>query len=348
MNTESRFDRLRSHPDVALDTAIRPPWADFGEVPKSRSAWEAMRGRVEARWRELLGPFPDAAALEPRLLRQEVLPDHTRIHLRFRADGGVGPEGEPDAYLLIPKALKQPAPGLVVLHQTTDQHIDQPVGISGREGVHIALRQVRRGYVCLVARNFLWCRSGVPLQQITRDLLETPVPQRGGREFRWKTGMAKMLWDAIRSTDYLVSRPEVDPTRIGTIGHSLGAKEVIYHAAFDPRVKVAVSCEGGISLRFSNWNADWYLGKQIDAPGFQADHQELLALTAPRAFLLIGGESADGGKSWPFVRSALPIYGLYGAEERLGLLRHPAGHDFPHPGADRELVDLWLDHSLQP
>src|SRR5207237_6527129 len=122
-----------------------------------------------------------------------------------------------------------------------------------------------------------------------------------------------------RGTDLLLSRPEVDPARICSIGHSLGAKEVLYHAAFDDRIRAAVSCEGGIGLSFSNWDADWYLGRQIHAPGFRHDHQELLALIAPRAFLLVGGGSADGPQSWPYVEAALPVWRLFGAEERLGL-----------------------------
>ena len=39
--------------------------------------------------------------------------------------------------------------------------------------------------------------------------------------------MAKMTWDAIRATDLLLTGPEVDPARIGSIGHSLGGKEVL-------------------------------------------------------------------------------------------------------------------------
>ena len=94
-----------------------------------------------------------------------------------------------------------------------------------------------------------------------------------------------------------------------------------------------MSCEGGIGLSFSNWDAEWYLGKQIHRPGFHHDHHELLALVAPRAFLLIGGESADGAQSWPYMEAALPVWRLFGAEDRLGLLRHAHGPRFPAAGA---------------
>ena len=90
------------------------------------------------------------------------------------------------------------------------------------------------------------------------------------------TGMAKMLYDASRAVDLLVAIDEVDPRRIGAIGHSLGAKEVLYLAAFDERIRAAVSSEGGIGLTYSNWDAPWYLGEAIRRPGFGLDHGQVL------------------------------------------------------------------------
>src|SRR5439155_24882510 len=100
-------------------------------------------------------------------------------------------------------------------------------------------------------------------------------------------GMAKMLYDALVAVDILAALPEVDPSRLGCVGHSLGAKEALYLAAFDERIKVAVSSEGGIGTKFSNWDAAWYLGPSIKEPTFTRDHHELLALVAPRPFLLL-------------------------------------------------------------
>ena len=107
-----------------------------------------------------------------------------------------------------------------------------------------------------------------------------------------------------------------------------------------------MSCEGGVGLSFSNWDADWYLGAQIRDPGFHHDNHEVLALAAPRPVLIIGGESADGARSWPYLEAALPVWRLFGAEERLGLLRHGLGHEFAPPGAVRERIYQWLDHWL--
>lgn len=308
-----------------------------GSAIHDRTAWGKTQRKLRAEWQEILGPFPPPVPLATRELSREELTDHTRIRLRYAIDART----ESEAYLLLPKGFAGRRPGMVVLHQTTANHMDEPVGLQGRESMHLAVQLVRRGYVCIAPRNFLWSRPGLTYQQVTEDVLR---PSEG---HNWKTGLARMTWDAIRATDVLEVRREVDAGRIGSIGHSLGGKEVLYHAAFDPRIRAAVSCEGGAGLSFSNWEADWYLGKQIRAAEFHHDQHEVIALIAPRAFLLIGGESADGAQSWPYIESNLPIWRLFGAEERLGLLRHDQGHDFPVPGPAREQVYGWLDHWLK-
>jgi len=332
------YPELRSPPEPPSPKApVLSPLTNTGGTPfRDQADWVGARKALLVEWKEILGPFPPSVPLAVTVLSTEELPDHTRLRLRYAIDARTDTE----AYLLLPKGFRGRRPGMVVLHQTTPNHMDEPVGLQGRESMHLALQLVRKGYVCIVPRNFLWSHPGLSYQQVTDEVLQP----RGG--FRWKTGLARMTWDAIRATDVLAARREVDDHRIGNIGHSLGGKEVLYHAAFDPRIKAAVSCEGGVGLSFSNWDADWYLGKQIRAADFHHDQHEVLALVAPRAFLLIGGESADGAQSWPYVEMNLPIWRLFRAEERLGLLRHDHGHDFPGPGAEREQVYGWLDHWL--
>jgi hypothetical protein len=84
----------------------------------------------------------------------------------------------------------------------------------------------------------------------------------------------------------------------------------------------------------------------VKNPEFGRDHEEVLALVAPRAFLLIGGESADGAQSWPYIEANLGLWSLHDAQERIGLLRHRFGHDFPPAGPERDLVYAWLDRMM--
>ena len=242
-----------------------------------------------------------------------------------------------EAYLLRPAKPGRGRPGAVVLHSTVDWTIRQPAGLEGPTELHIGLHLARRGYVAFCPRNFLWdYRQGADPNTAVEWLRKRhPIV----------TGMAKMIFDARRAVDVLAGQPDVEPRRIGAIGHSIGAKEVLYLAAFDERVRAAVSSEGGVGLHFSNWEAPWYLGEAIEHPGFSLDHAQILALGAPRAFLLIGGESADGDRSWPHVASGIPVWKLTGAAGALGFFNHRRGHAFPPAAATR--ATEWLDWFLR-
>jgi pimeloyl-ACP methyl ester carboxylesterase len=227
---------------------------------------------------------------------------------------------------------------VVVFHPTVDKSIREPAGLEGLPERWFALELARRGCVAFCPRNFLWPQ--------TDKLMADAETKRFAERHPDSKGMAKMLLDGRVALDILAGLPEVDAERLGAIGHSLGAKEALYLAALDDRVRAAVSCEGGIGTRFSNWEAPWYLGPGIKEPAFQHEHHELLALVAPRPFLLVGGDSADGARSWPFIAAALPVYGLYGGNApaaqrpRIGLLNHHAGHAVTPEGAERMIQ--WL------
>ena len=149
---------------------------------------------------------------------------------------------------------------------------------------------------------------------------------------------------SARSTSWRAS-PTSTADRIGAIGHSLGAKEALYLAAFDERVRATVSSEGGIGLADSNWDAPWYLGEAIRRPGFALEQAQVLALAAPRAFLLIGGDSADGDASWPSIDAVRPVWSLLGAADAVGLFNHRQGHAFPEIAQARAYE--WLDWFLR-
>ena len=76
-------------------------------------------------------------------------------------------------------------------------------------------------------------------------------------------------------------------------------------------------------------------------PGFEHDHHELIALTAPRAFLLIGGSQAEdsGGdsddlESWGYFNRAKEVYRLLGVPERLQFCSTSQGHHANGPQSD--------------
>ncbi len=302
---------------------------DNGESITTKQGWSKRREALRRWWLEFLGPLRvDRPRPKLTVLKEDKVGSVVRQLVRYESEPGIPVEG----YLLRPERIDKPAPGVVVLHSTVNHTIRQPAGVEGRPEKAFGLTLARQGMVAFCPKCFLWVGPGNYNQRVANFHKRHPKSK----------GMAKMLFDAQRGLDVLGSLPQVDPKRLGAVGHSLGAKEVLYLAAFDERVKATVSSEGGIGTTYSNWDAPWYLSKAIKADGFDHEHHELLGLIAPRSFLLVGGDSADGARSWPFIDAALPVYSLLEPDRRprLGLFNHGKGHAVP-PEAERR-IEQWL------
>ncbi len=305
---------------------------------KSPEAWLKQRELIGKRWLNLMGEFPtNRTALRTEVLETETLPGFTRQHVKYQIEDGIFTE----AYLLSPTNTRGKLPAIVVFHPTTALHARGVAGLEAgyEEEKQQGVQLVQRGYIVLCPRNFIFDlgTNFAAFREATVQMQE--------RHPDW-TGMARMTFDAIRAMDFLESQPNVDTRRIGCIGHSLGAKVVLYAAAFDERYRAAVFSEGGIGLAMSNWDAPWYLGSKLRNRSDGMDHHELLALIAPRAFLLLAGDSADNDKSRAYVEAVEPTYKLLGASQSLRIFNHHLGHRYP-PEARRtaeEFLDLHLKH----
>lgn len=167
----------------------------------------------------------------------------------------------------------------------------------------------------------------------------------------YKTGKEHPLyfdtaWDIMRLIDYLETRPDVDPKRIGIMGFSKGGIETVFAAAADPRIAVVIPCIGVQSFHWGLDNGAWKArlgtvqkaaaaisqddGTPIDAafarkffdrlvPGIygEFDHPALLQLIAPRPMLVINGDSDD----------KTPIPGLMEAADAAKSAYHTANVD---------------------
>lgn len=136
-------------------------------------------------------------------------------------------------------------------------------------------------------------------------------------------------YNSQRVIDYLISRPDVDPDRIGVTGESGGGTQTIMITAIDPRIKVSVPvvmvsayffggcvCESGMPVHRSE--------------NHQTNNVEIAALCAPRPMLLVS-DGGDWTKNTP--RIEMPylqkVYALYDAESKIDNVHLPAeGHDY--------------------
>lgn len=308
-------------PARSAEAALEPLWTS-DTVPTAES-WAPQRAALRATWVKFLGAFPkEPAPLAAHWLGEaEDFPGYTRRKVAY----AIEPGAEMDAVLFLPNgaAAAAPAPGIVVFHPTLKEHYAQVAGYDTSQPEKMMGPQLAvRGFAVLCPRCFIFDEAGDYKAMVARMQARHPD---------WR-GLTRMTWDGVRALDYLASLPEVDAKRLGVIGHSLGAKEVLYVAAFDERVKAAVFSEGGIGLAMSNWQDPWYLGAEIRAPGFAREHHELLALIAPRPFLLLAGggkTGADSEQSTRFLEAVRPLYRAYHAEDGLAVLLHGTGHRYP-------------------
>jgi dienelactone hydrolase len=142
------------------------------------------------------------------------------------------------------------------------------------------------------------------------------------------------IFDAQRAIDYLVSRPDVDATRIGATGCSGGGTLTLYLAALDPRIKVAAA-----ACVVESFQGTYPLNAVGDSEQSFAnflssglDEMDYIELFAPQPYLILT-TSAD-----PLIAmSATQIvydeaskwYSLYGAADRIKWVVGPGGHGTP-------------------
>jgi dienelactone hydrolase len=340
-----------------LPNLQRPPSPRPGDLPKlspltanatgqaitKPSDWTIRREELRRDWTKLLGVFPAAKApLAPEFFAREELPTFTRQRVSYQIEDGV----RTDAMLLTPKSAEGKFPGIVLFHPTYSNHYARVAGLEGKEEPerHQAVQLVERGYVVLAPRCFIYSELPPGYQKKAESIYVANVRRLRERHPAWR-GLTRMTWDGIRALDFIETLPNVNGQRLGIFGHSLGAKEAIYVAAFDERVKCTVSSEGGVGLSFSNWQDVWYLSPEIRQSGFARDHHELLALIAPRPFLLLAGNSADTDKSWAYIEAVLPVYELLGGPQNPCWFNHGLGHRYG--GAARPVAEAFLDCHLK-
>jgi dienelactone hydrolase len=196
-----------------------------------------------------------------------------------------------------------------------------------------------------------------------------------GRPYLYDT-----VWDVMRLVDFLQTRADVDPARIGVMGVSKGGTEAYLAAAVDPRIAAAVPIIGVQGFRWALDNDQWQprvstFSPAIDraardegiakvdaafvrrfydrvSPGIYGDYDagSMLALVAPRPLLVING---DSDPRTPLagvedaVASAQRAYIKMGAEAKLGLYLQPNAGHVVTPVAELVMAD-WFVKWLAP
>jgi dienelactone hydrolase len=265
---------------------------------------------------------------------------YDRIRLEYTAEPG----DRVPAYLLVPHQLSKKAPAMLCLHQTTSIGKGEPAGLGGRPTLHYAHELATRGFVCLVPDYPSF--GDYPFD----------FRQQGGH---YASGSMKAIWNNHRAVDLLESLPEVDPDRIGCIGHSLGGHNALFTAAFDQRLRAVITSCGFTGFhdyyggKLAGWTSDRYMPRIRERYGNDPnqvpfDFHEVLAAIAPRPIFVnapLRDSNFDVAGVKKVVQEAGRAYTLRGVPDKLLAVYPDSEHDFPD--AVRNQAYDWLTQQLK-
>jgi dienelactone hydrolase len=214
---------------------------EIGQL-KTKKDWQNRQVWVRDKLHHLIGPFPDKTALNPRITGV-IHKDGYRVEkLVYESMPGFHVTG----CVFIPDDIVGKAPAIlnVIGHEQEGfrAELDQLVYIN----------LVRKGFIVLAidpigqGEIVQFFDPEIGFSKVGYSVVEHNYA--GNLTFLSGISLARYFtWNGIRGIDYLVSRDDVDPERIGMTGFSGGGTVTSYVAALDDRVKVSVPCSWSAS-----------------------------------------------------------------------------------------------------
>ena len=297
---------------------------------------------------ELLGGFPEKTELFPEIKEKKEFDTYTREEVYFQSRENLTVKG----YLLLPKAIKPPYRCMICL-PGHGRGVDDIIGIKedgtlrkeyGEYQNDFALQCVDNGLAAFAVEQFCF---GARRDEHARKAGagdSSCDPTAGIALMLGESMVGWRVWDVIRSVDYLETRTEINPNRIGAMGISGGGTSTLWSACVEPRIKVAF-----VSGYFCTFDRCIMAVKHcIDnyIPGIYklADMPEFAGLIAPRPFFVESGTKddiflLDGVQK--AVNRATEIYKVFHAEDKIGSEHFEAAHSF-YGKAAFEFIKKWL------
>lgn len=323
---------------------------------------------------------PSDVDLNPKVLKREETDELIRELVEFNTTPWFRVKG----YFLMPRNAPQQLPGLLVLHgwggpmlfgkeRLVNSGRDHPALQHHRnryfEGVYLAEEIAKAGYAVLTIDNYHFgerCPKGVggipadldpfELADDEYDKIEGKLRELvylGVRQLNWAgtTWAGVNFGDDSRSLDYLMSRPEVDPNRLGCIGLSGGGWRTNMLVALEERIKAGVSVGWMTTGDYQQvYNVRGAVGTFNLLPGVwdRMDIPDLIALGAPKAVMVVVGredllvpmEGAEAAN-----RQMRSAYEWAGTPEKFRAYNPVKGHCIDTE--IREEAMKWLDAHLK-
>jgi hypothetical protein len=315
---------------------------DDGTAVKSPADWQRRRREILDHWHAVMGAWPpviNKPAIEyAGTNRRE---NFTQHKVRVETARGQMTAG----YLLVPDGAG-PFPAVFVPFYEPETSTGQ----NDKKLRDFAYQLTRRGFVTLSIGS----PGGDAREPDTAGTVLQPLSYLG--------------YVAANAYQALASLPQVDPRRVGIVGHSYGGKWAMFGSCLYEKYAAAAWSDAGLVWDEARPNVNywepWYLGldpKLRRKPGVITpdnprtgaykklvetghDLHELHALMAPRPFLVSGG-SEDQPERWVVLNHSIAVNKLLGYENRVAMTNRPA-HD-PTPESN-EVIYLFFEHFLKP
>lgn len=327
--------------DAMLEAYLKSAVAEIDkrvlDGAKTKAEWEGKRDRLKREYFEMLGlsPLPEKTPLNAKVTgtvdRGNVLVEK----LHFQSRPGLYVTGN----LYRPKKNDKKLPAILYVCGHSGR---------GRDGNKTAFQDhgmwfASNGYVCLIID--------------TLQLGEVAGKHHGtynlGR-FWWQamgyTPAGVECWNGVRAIDYLVSRPDVDPEKIGVTGISGGGAATLWIAAADDRVKVAVPVSGMSDLEsyVSNKIINGHCDCMLMINTYFWEWTTIAALVAPRPMLFANSDAdpifpMDGNRR--IIDRLKDAYRLYGKTDLVDEYVSKGDHAY-RPDL-RVAVFKWINQHLK-
>jgi dienelactone hydrolase len=347
------FDGPHKFPDDGREIAYRWleerffPTDDLKKTPTNVAEWDRQKQTLRRVIVRSIGkPAHPPCPLDTKVLATEQMPGYERRLIEYQTEPGERVQ----AYVCLPQGQGK-RPGVLVLHQTAAEGKAEPVGLGTNKSLAFASDLAGRGYVTLA-----------PDSIAAGDRVDhgKPFDTRGHyARHPYRSALGQMLYDSIRALDVLVSFEQVDPQRIGAIGHSLGAEEALMLAAFDERVTATISSCGYATFAAEKNRTRWarnewfsYMPKlrpvflRSDLPAW--DWPDVVRMIAPRALYQHTTENdqifPESISAYQECQSARAAWDLYSASDRLANVLKPGKHAIAEE--TKEEMYKWLDRQL--
>ncbi len=296
-----------------------------GDSVRTVEDWSRRSQEIRAKWMDMMGEWPSILNDQKfEIIETKKREDFTQQLVRFYWT----PNEQTEGYLLIPD-VEGEKPAVITLFYEPETSMGD-----GKPDRDFAYQLTKRGFVTL----------SLGTTKTTQD--RTYSIYYPDIENATLQPLSALAYATANALEALAKVEEVDPERIGVMGHSYGGKWAMFASCLYNKFACAVWSDPGIvfdETKGSNVNywEPWYLGyypppwsntwsktgerckglySKLKREGY--DLHELHSLMAPRPFLVSGG-SSDPVERWIPLNHTVAINKLLGFDNRVAMTNRP-------------------------